>query len=94
MLAAEKERTWDNEGTSQELRSLTNELLKFEPMIRLGHKNWEEIKTHQFFSRVNFDWNSLAGKSMVSPLLPILEHRMEYRKIDPMKIRPGYNLEG
>jgi len=42
-----------------------------------------------------FDWVALEEKRMISPLIPVLNHKTEPRMIDPIKIKPEYCvLEG
>lgn len=45
--------------------------MRLEPSHRLGAKNWQEIKSHPFFS--NFDWEKLESGEMESPLKKILD---------------------
>ncbi len=54
ILKAEKNRNWKNSNLSPELKDLINSLLKFDPQERLGVKNMDEIKKHDFFK--DFDW--------------------------------------
>jgi hypothetical protein len=64
--------------------------LKFEPRVRLGASGWNKIKNHSFFKKAKFDWVALEEKRLASPLMPILNHKIEYKMIEPINIRPEY----
>lgn len=42
---------------SDDLKSLIDGLLKFNPETRLGYNGWDEVKKHSFFR--DFDWEAL-----------------------------------
>jgi hypothetical protein len=65
-------------------------LLKYEPRVRLGVSGFDKIKNHSFFKKAKFDWQALSEKKMLSPLGPVLWDKVQYQRIDPLKIRPEY----
>lgn len=53
-MDSEAKRNWKGAVLSDELKSLIDGLLKFDPEQRLGFNGWSEVKKHKFFNE--FDW--------------------------------------
>ena len=47
-------------------------LLKSEPLERLGSKNFKDLKNHAYFEGMN--WEKLQEKSTDGPLIKIIKH--------------------
>ena len=56
----------------------------------MGASGISRLKKHIFFTKVNFNWEALKEKKMLSPLMPVLWDKVQYQKIDQLKIRPEY----
>ncbi|XP_014771299.1 ribosomal protein S6 kinase alpha-5 [Octopus bimaculoides] len=50
-------------------------LLHKDPTKRLGYNGAEEIKQHPFFN--NLDWDKLAKKEIIAPMLPQIKHELD-----------------
>lgn len=56
---------------SEELIDLIHSLLKVNPKERLGYWNMDDLKSHSFFSK--FDWQMYSRKEMNSPIASIIQ---------------------
>jgi hypothetical protein len=55
-------------------------LLEKNPKDRLGATSSEEIRTHPWFEKVN--WNALMSKSIKAPFVPILTSDADISNFD------------
>ena len=60
---------------SYNLIDFVNQLLIIDPMKRIGYKNIDELKKHNFFN--NFDWDSLNKRILKSPFPNEIEKSVE-----------------
>ena len=92
IIQGEKNRKWTNNNISKELKSLINGLLKLDPKLRLGFKNFDQIKNHPFFNADGFSWEKLSQKKIVSPLLPIIKKdKIKHGLVRFDEIRPLFS---
>lgn len=61
-MDSQANRNWKGAVLSDELKSLIDGLLKFNPESRLGFNGWDEVKKHAFFK--DFDWQALQNQTM------------------------------
>ena len=55
---------------SPECTSLVASFLSRNPVKRLGSQGMADIRNHQFFTSVGFDWERLEARKLVPPLQP------------------------
>jgi serine/threonine protein kinase len=60
---------------SSEARSLVGGLLEIDPKKRLGSKGAEEVKSHPFFSSIN--WKDMHNKKLPAPMLPTVNNEQD-----------------
>lgn len=59
----------DMKNYSYNLIDFVNQLLIINSTQRLGYKNIDELKNHEFFS--NFNWDKLQKRTLISPFLEL-----------------------
>ena len=70
----------DKQGLDPRAKDIISRLLEVDPEKRLGSKGVEEIKSHPWFS--DLDWNLLIKKKYESFFKPILEAREDVSYFD------------
>jgi serine/threonine protein kinase len=54
-----------------------NKLLMRKPSMRLGYKNYLDVKNHDWFK--NFNWKDLYQKKLTSPFIPLNTDNFDYK---------------
>lgn len=65
---------------SPKLQNLLARLLEKNPKDRIGANSSDEIKSHPWFEKVN--WNALQSKSIKAPFVPILTSETDTSNFD------------
>lgn len=65
---------------SPKLQNLLTRLLEKNPKDRIGAKNAQEIRSHPWYEKVN--WNALLTKSIKAPFVPILTSETDTSNFD------------
>ncbi len=54
-----------------------NKMLMRKPSLRLGYKDFSEIKNHNWFK--NYPWKDLYKKNVISPFIPLNKDNFDYK---------------
>jgi serine/threonine protein kinase len=65
---------------SEEIKSLLLGLIQYDPLLRLGKNDINEIKNHIFFKDIN--WNDLLEKKIIPPFIPQLDNDEDLKYFD------------